>query len=453
MYNFSLETVIGNFSFIVLFLIMIFYWVEIIFSIIPKFNLIIVLITMVANLNLIILLTIRWFIYKHFPLSNLYESLIFLSWSFTLIQLFFLYKKNDFSAAFKLSFKASLKNNLKKTYQTLYKSVEKKLKSVNFFSLLIPLLFFKQLPKFSLSNNVNFSTVALSKHNKKSNFDYLGKNYKLSLLQPLSTEKINNLYTRSALGTNNFSIIIGTILSPITLFINSFATFSLPKNMQKAQALVPALQSNWLMMHVTVMMLSYTALLFGSLLAISFLIIDWLAKKQSLFLISQPLFHNINKNLSTKKKSIYTESNLVYNSTKMKYYDSVFFLKNNKLFLENKNLSLILKHKPLNIVAKTLDNLSYRILGLGFPLLTVGILSGAVWANEAWGSYWSWDPKETWAFITWLVFAIYLHGRIIKGWQGQKPAIVASFGFLVVWVCYLGVNILGTGLHSYGWLK
>jgi len=102
-------------------------------------------------------------------------------------------------------------------------------------------------------------------------------------------------------------------------------------------------------------------------------------------------------------------------------------------------------------LADTLDNISYRVIGLGFPLLTIGIIAGGVWANEAWGSYWSWDPKETWAFITWLVFAAYLHSRITKGWQGRKPALLAAAGFVVVWICYLGVNLLGKGLHSYGW--
>ena len=104
-------------------------------------------------------------------------------------------------------------------------------------------------------------------------------------------------------------------------------------------------------------------------------------------------------------------------------------------------------------IAQTLDNLSYRTLGFGFPLLTIGILSGAVWANEAWGSYWSWDPKETWALITWLVFAIYLHTRLTKGWKGTGPALIATGGFVIVWICYLGVNLLGTGLHSYGWFQ
>jgi cytochrome c-type biogenesis protein CcsB len=100
---------------------------------------------------------------------------------------------------------------------------------------------------------------------------------------------------------------------------------------------------------------------------------------------------------------------------------------------------------------RQLDNLSYRVLGIGFPFLTLGIISGAVWANEAWGSYWSWDPKETWALITWLTFSIYFHMRITQGLQGRKPALVASFGFIIIWVCYLGVNLLGKGLHSYGW--
>lgn len=102
---------------------------------------------------------------------------------------------------------------------------------------------------------------------------------------------------------------------------------------------------------------------------------------------------------------------------------------------------------------ENIDNFSYRILGIGFPLLTIGILSGAVWANEAWGSYWNWDPKETWALITWLIFACYFHVRITKGWKGKKPAILATVGFLIIWICYLGVNLIGKGLHSYGWIS
>ena len=98
-----------------------------------------------------------------------------------------------------------------------------------------------------------------------------------------------------------------------------------------------------------------------------------------------------------------------------------------------------------------LDSLSYRTITVGFLMLTVGIVSGAVWANEAWGSYWSWDPKETWALICWLVYAAYLHTRLSRGWQGRRPALVAVAGLVVIAVCYIGVNLLGIGLHSYGW--
>jgi cytochrome c-type biogenesis protein CcsB len=97
-----------------------------------------------------------------------------------------------------------------------------------------------------------------------------------------------------------------------------------------------------------------------------------------------------------------------------------------------------------------LDYWSYRVISFGFILLTLGILCGAVWANEAWGSYWNWDPKETWAFITWIIFAIYLHIRMNQNWKGKNSAFIASIGFLFIWISYFGINLLGIGLHSYG---
>ena len=268
----------------------------------------------IANLSIFILLILRWKESGHFPLSNLYESLMFLSWTLCSIHLFL-------------------------------------------------------TGGFTFRDNVNLSSSRLV--NSKA-------------------------FTKDLF----MSKLIGSITTPSALFTNAFATFSLPKEMQEASPLVPALQSNWLMMHVTVMILSYGALICGSLLAIAFLVITGITKE--------------------------TPTN------------------------SNKQKEMIKNREKL---ALTFDNLSYRILGIGFPLLTIGILSGAVWANEAWGSYWSWDPKETWALLTWLVFAIYLHTRLNKGWQGQKPALIASLGFVSVWVCYLGVNLLGEGLHSYGWLS
>lgn len=208
------------------------------------------------------------------------------------------------------------------------------------------------------------------------------------------------------------SRLVTAIATPSLFFLSSFSSLTLPIEMQKALPLVPSLQSNWLMMHVSMMMVSYATLIVGSLLAILYLAL-------SFFLTPQTL-----------KK----EERLSPNES--------FTTKENGMTLAFSKVSLL----------ESLDLWSYRVIGLGFPFLTIGIISGAVWANEAWGSYWSWDPKETWALITWLLFASYLHSRILKGWQGKKAAVLATVGFFVLWICYLGVNFLAKGLHSYGWI-
>ena len=202
------------------------------------------------------------------------------------------------------------------------------------------------------------------------------------------------------------SRLIGAISAPIIFFISGFSSLTLPIEMQKALPLVPSLQSNWLMMHVSMMMVSYATLIIGSLLSILYLAFTLFKKKKV----------NVEK----------TTTNI--------------------LTVQQSSIS---SQSP---ILQTIDIWSYRIIGLGFPFLTIGIISGAVWANEAWGSYWSWDPKETWALITWLIFAVYLHSRLLKGWQGTKAASLGSCGFFVIWICYLGVNFLGKGLHSYGWV-
>ena len=217
------------------------------------------------------------------------------------------------------------------------------------------------------------------------------------------------------------SKLIGAILIPVALLVNGFANLTLSTEMQKSSPLVPALQSNWLMMHVSMMMLSYATLIIGSLLCILFLVIS---------------------NYQEVNFQLIENSSLPLSNILLDYYEA-------KLFSSSSEVSELGKLKLLY----SLDNWSYRIIGLGFPFLTIGIIAGGVWANEAWGSYWSWDPKETWALITWIVFATYLHSRLTKGWEGKKTAILGSLGFFVIWICYLGVNFLGKGLHSYGWLS
>ena len=308
----TLQNFSSNIVFGILLVAMIIYWVSLSFFK-QSNNLIQIgrISSITANLLLIFILASRWIVAGYFPLSNLYESLLFLTW----------------------------------TLLTIYLYLENKTKSK----------------------------------------------------------------------------LIGAVLIPVALLITAFANLTLSPDMQKASPLVPALQSNWLMMHVSMMMLSYATLIMGSLLCILFLVIS---KYQDVDL------------------QIVDDSSLPLYNVMLDYYEA-------KLFTPSDEISELGKLKLL----QSLDNWSYRIIGLGFPFLTIGIIAGGVWANEAWGSYWSWDPKETWALITWIVFATYLHSRITKGWEGKKTAILGGLGFFVIWVCYLGVNFLGKGLHSYGWLS
>ncbi|WP_373547202.1 c-type cytochrome biogenesis protein CcsB [Chamaesiphon sp.] len=237
------------------------------------------------------------------------------------------------------------------------------------------------------------------------------------------------------------SALVGVVTAPVAMAITAFAALKLPDDMQASAPLVPALKSNWLMMHVSVMMLSYATLMVGSVLAIAFLFVT---RGQEIELRGSSFGgsgYRLTSSLATQNISPLTAVEPITSSNGGTTA---------VLALPTMAATATLTPQRLSL-ADTLDNISYRIIGLGFPLLTIGIIAGGVWANEAWGSYWSWDPKETWALILWLVFAAYLHSRITKGWQGRKPAILASVGFVVVWICYLGVNLLGKGLHSYGW--
>lgn len=253
------------------------------------------------------------------------------------------------------------------------------------------------------------------------------------------------------------SRLVGVVTAPVAMGITAFATLTLPSQMQIAEPLVPALKSNWLMMHVSVMMLSYAALMVGSLVAIAFLIVT---RGQDIQLQGSSVGtggyrsngYRLRKagELVSQTQALGNDNNgVVRRESNSNGKTAVLDL---VAVPQSQGIATAEPLSPQRLsLAETLDNISYRIIGLGFPLLTIGIIAGAVWANEAWGTYWSWDPKETWALITWLVFAAYLHARITRGWQGRRPAILAASGFVVVWICYLGVNLLGKGLHSYGW--
>ncbi len=181
--------------------------------------------------------------------------------------------------------------------------------------------------------------------------------------------------------------LIGVFVTPFS-FLAIALTSLIPGVQPKITPLVPALQSNWLAIHVTTCFFGYAAF------AVSFGI-------SILYLIQQ------------KKINVYGEAS--------KWLPS---------------LSL-------------LDEINYRSIVIGFPMLTLGIITGAAWANYAWGSYWSWDPKETWSLITWFVYAAFLHARLTRDWRGKKTAVLSIIGFIFVLFTYFGVNYLISGLHSY----
>nr|YP_010281407.1 cytochrome c biogenesis protein [Circaea glabrescens]UKH50702.1 cytochrome c biogenesis protein [Circaea glabrescens] len=249
---------------------------------------------------------------------------------------------------------------------------------------------------------------------------------------------LSNLYESLIFLSWSFSIIhmvpyfkkyqnyLSTITSPSTIFTQGFVTSGLLTEMQQSEILVPALQSQWLMMHVSMMVLGYAALLCGSLLSVALLVITF-----------------------RKVRRIVSKNNNFLNNSFS--FGTIQYMNERSKGLLSTSLGSSRNYYKAQLIQQ-LDHWSSRIISLGFLFLTIGILSGAVWANEAWGSYWNWDPKETWAFITWTMFAIYLHTRTNKNAEAESvnSAIVAFMGFIIIWICYFGVNLLGIGLHSYG---
>jgi len=181
--------------------------------------------------------------------------------------------------------------------------------------------------------------------------------------------------------------IIGVFITPFA-FLAIALTSIVPGIDAKITPLMPALQSNWLTIHVTTCFFGYAAFAVSFGVSILYLIRD--------------------REGSPKEEGA--------------------------------------KWLPSTLV---LDEINYKSIVIGFPMLSLGIITGAAWANYAWGSYWSWDPKETWSLITWFVYAAFLHARFTRDWRGRKAAILSIVGFVAVLFTYFGVNYVLSGLHSY----
>ena len=181
--------------------------------------------------------------------------------------------------------------------------------------------------------------------------------------------------------------VIGAVAMPLACLALAYASLSPDKVIQP---LIPALKSNWLIAHVITCFLGYAAFAVAFAVSILFLI----------------------------KTAEETTS----------------------------DGSLVLRIPARDV----LEELNHQLIMFGFLFLTVGIITGAVWAKQAWTRYWSWDPKETWSLITWLIYAALLHLRMMRGWRGKRIAVLSIIGFAAVLFTYFGVNFLLSGLHSYG---
>jgi len=183
--------------------------------------------------------------------------------------------------------------------------------------------------------------------------------------------------------------VIGAFTTPIAFLAMAYASLY-PNISDRIQPLLTALKSNWLIAHVMTCFVGYSA--FAIAFGISFM---YLFKQR-----------------------------------------------------DTEGKSSLLTHFPNT---RVLDELNHQMIMFGFLFLTIGIITGSVWANSAWGRYWGWDPKETWSLITWFIYATVLHARMMRGWSGKRIAYLSILGFIAVLFTYFGVNYL-PGLHSYGTL-
>ena len=115
-------------------------------------------------------------------------------------------------------------------------------------------------------------------------------------------------------------------------------------------------------------------------------------------------------------------------------------------YVKSKRLGGLFERLPS---LQTLDEINYRLITFGFPLFTLAIITGALWAESAWGSYWNWDPRETWSLITWFIYAIILHARFVAGWRGKRAALLSMIGFLTILIAFFGIKLLRTGYHVF----
>jgi len=256
---------------------------------------------------------------------------------------------------------------------------------------------------------------------------------------------------------------LGAFVTPIAALALLFIDVS--GTTKEIQPLIPALQSNWLLFHVFLAFIGYAA--FGVSFAAANAYIVMITEQKTektyifwsivtgIFLIILLAMGIDFLSLSTAERAHLLESHFLKASFRnpsgaiaiVSWVISAAVI----FCIWQFGIGLKKIFAALNLTKDMLDDITYKSIAVGFPLFTLGgLIMGAIWANSAWGKYWTWDPKETWSLITWFVYALYLHARFVGGWRGKRVAILSVVGFIAVIFTYLGVNLVLSGLHSYG---
>ncbi len=255
---------------------------------------------------------------------------------------------------------------------------------------------------------------------------------------------------------------LGVFILPVAALALAFIDVS--GTSKEIQPLVPALQSNWLLFHVLLSFLGYAAfgVSFGTAAAYLVMITESKEEKTYIFwsiIVGIFLVVLIAMGIDLLSITAAQREEFIQNYFLKATFRSssggivaVSWVVSIAFIFTIWHFGLGLKKilTSLSITPDMLDEITYKSIAIGFPLFTIGgLLMGAIWANSAWGKYWTWDPKETWSLITWFVYALYLHARFVAGWRGKRVAILAVIGFIAVIFTYLGVNLVLSGLHSY----
>ena len=238
--------------------------------------------------------------------------------------------------------------------------------------------------------------------------------------------------------------IIGAFVTPIACLAMAYASLK-PGISSTIQPLIPALKSNWLIAHVIACFIGYAAFAIAFGVSAMYLMKRGRDEDQANWMVfAKPVILFAFLALFSRVLLVrdWISALVIAIPGCLIFYALVWLA--GRLPADTKERLLSLFPEP-----RVLDDLNYQLIMFGFLFLSVGIITGAVWANSAWGRYWGWDPKETWSLITWFIYATLLHAKMMRGWRGRRIAFMSLIGFAAVLFTYFGVNLL-PGLHSYG---